>query len=183
MPETNRSATRASDMTQVTEINRGVTRTLDMTQKPEVNRSTTRTPDMAQGTDTNRGVARTPDMSQVTDINRGVARTSDMAQGTDTNRGVTRTLDMTQVRDINRVIMPKPESPSTRVPTLPLPKGTTTILPAEISSSMPKGMKLGMAYVPFQRWEEPYTEEKGMARGTLFASLDLPFERDGGING
>jgi len=34
---------------------------------------------------------------------------------------------------------------------------------------------LAMAYVPWQKWEKPYDDEKALERGTIFPSLDLPF--------
>ncbi len=34
---------------------------------------------------------------------------------------------------------------------------------------------LAMAYVPVQAWEERYSEQEGLQRGTLFKQLDLPF--------
>lgn len=37
------------------------------------------------------------------------------------------------------------------------------------------GMVLGMAYVPFQEFDELYDEELALKKGTLFAPLDLPF--------
>ena len=34
---------------------------------------------------------------------------------------------------------------------------------------------VAMTYVPMQPWEEPYDPETGLAAGTIFSSLDLPF--------
>ncbi len=34
---------------------------------------------------------------------------------------------------------------------------------------------LAMAYVPWQKWDPPYDDEKGFMTGTIFPSLDLPF--------
>ncbi len=34
---------------------------------------------------------------------------------------------------------------------------------------------LAMAYVPWQKWERIYKEEKAFSAGTIFPSLDLPF--------
>lgn len=36
-------------------------------------------------------------------------------------------------------------------------------------------MVVGMAYVPWQRWQQPYDYEKGFEVGTIFPDLDLPF--------
>lgn len=33
----------------------------------------------------------------------------------------------------------------------------------------------GMAYVPYQQWEETYPENKALEAGTIFPSLNLPF--------
>ena len=38
------------------------------------------------------------------------------------------------------------------------------------------GMVLAMAYVPSQPFENLYCAEKALARGTLFADLDKPYE-------
>ncbi len=37
------------------------------------------------------------------------------------------------------------------------------------------GYPLASVYAPLQEWREVYDEEKGLARGTLFAELDKPF--------
>ena len=42
-------------------------------------------------------------------------------------------------------------------------------------SSFPAHISLAMAYVPYQRFENLYDEEKALSRGTLFAELDMPF--------
>ena len=36
-------------------------------------------------------------------------------------------------------------------------------------------MALAMAYVPWQKWQQPYDFEKGLMVGTIFPDLDLPF--------
>lgn len=36
-------------------------------------------------------------------------------------------------------------------------------------------MMPGMAYVPWQIWQQPYDYEKGFEVGTIFPDLDLPF--------
>lgn len=43
-------------------------------------------------------------------------------------------------------------------------------------SVFPTETPLAMAYVPFQKWEEPYAPNEALAAGTIFPSLDLPFE-------
>ena len=42
-------------------------------------------------------------------------------------------------------------------------------------STFPAKVSLAMMYVPFQRFERLYDEEKALSRGTLFEELDLPF--------
>ena len=44
-----------------------------------------------------------------------------------------------------------------------------------VMSEFPAETPLAMAYVPFQKWEEPYDEQVAIERGTIFPSLDLPF--------
>ncbi|MGI6176597.1 MAG: spore coat associated protein CotJA [Christensenellales bacterium] len=39
---------------------------------------------------------------------------------------------------------------------------------------------LGMAYVPFQRWEGILDAETALCKGTLFKALDLPYLTKGG---
>ncbi len=42
----------------------------------------------------------------------------------------------------------------------------------------PRGMEqypVGMGYVPWQQWQQTYSLEKGLNRGTIFPDLDLPF--------
>ncbi|MGL5434956.1 MAG: spore coat associated protein CotJA [Lachnospiraceae bacterium] len=36
-------------------------------------------------------------------------------------------------------------------------------------------MPVGMAYVPWQQWNQTYPIEQAMTRGTLFPELDYPF--------
>jgi len=40
-------------------------------------------------------------------------------------------------------------------------------------------MTVAMLYVPVQVWETPYDAETGLARGTIFPSLDKPFVGEG----
>lgn len=39
----------------------------------------------------------------------------------------------------------------------------------------PENTPIGMAYVPYQQWEEIYNAENGFCKGTVFPSLDYPF--------
>jgi len=41
---------------------------------------------------------------------------------------------------------------------------------------LPTTISPGMAYVPFQQWEEIYSADDAYTAGTLFPSLDLPFK-------
>lgn len=47
-------------------------------------------------------------------------------------------------------------------------------------SYFPAQTPLAMAYIPFQQWEEPYTDERALSSGTAFSSLDKPFSAYGG---
>ena len=42
------------------------------------------------------------------------------------------------------------------------------------------GMPLAMAYVPWQEWQNLYSAEKALCRGTIFEELDKPFLGRGG---
>ena len=42
-------------------------------------------------------------------------------------------------------------------------------------STFPPHISLAMMYVPFQRFEKLYDEDKALKRGTLFEALDFPF--------
>lgn len=50
---------------------------------------------------------------------------------------------------------------------------TESILPAD--SIDPRLLSLAMAFVPDQRFENPYDTALAFSRGTLFPSLDKPF--------
>lgn len=52
---------------------------------------------------------------------------------------------------------------------------TAPEMPEMQESLFPARVSLAMSYVPFQRFENLYDDEKALSRGTLFASLDLPF--------
>lgn len=41
--------------------------------------------------------------------------------------------------------------------------------------AFPKSTPIGMAYVPFQKWEKTYDVNIALSRGTIFPSLDKPF--------
>lgn len=40
-----------------------------------------------------------------------------------------------------------------------------------------EGCPVGIGYVPWQQWKQPYNMELGLERGTIFPELDLPFEK------
>lgn len=42
-------------------------------------------------------------------------------------------------------------------------------------STFPPRVSLAMMYVPYQRFEKLYPDEKALERGTLFEELDMPF--------
>lgn len=44
----------------------------------------------------------------------------------------------------------------------------------------PEHTPIGMAYVPFQQWEEPYEISVGFDIGTIFPELNLPLNPKGG---
>ena len=49
------------------------------------------------------------------------------------------------------------------------------VLPGETSScGIYDNYPLAYAYVPYQKYETPYSREKALERGTAFASLDKP---------
>ncbi len=39
----------------------------------------------------------------------------------------------------------------------------------------PQNIALAMSYTPIQIWQKLYSPEDGLARGTIFMQLDLPF--------
>ena len=41
---------------------------------------------------------------------------------------------------------------------------------------MPQYPQLAHAYVPYQQWETPYDADVALTRGTIFPSLDMPYE-------
>lgn len=49
----------------------------------------------------------------------------------------------------------------------------------ETIGRFPADTPVGMAYVPYQIWEDPYETDTALEAGTLFSSLDYPLE-DGG---
>ena len=59
-----------------------------------------------------------------------------------------------------------------------------TCCDAEIRPQPPQQtMMVAMAYVPWQRWQQPYDYERGFQTGTIFPDLDLPFTGyQGGMN-
>lgn len=42
-------------------------------------------------------------------------------------------------------------------------------------TAFPEHTPAGMAYVPYQMWGAVYEADQGMAQGTMFPELDLPF--------
>lgn len=63
-----------------------------------------------------------------------------------------------------------------------MPSQSVSVSSEEIFSDkelFPQDTPLGMAYVPFQQWEEPYDADTAFPIGTIFSALDYPF-RGGG---
>ncbi len=50
---------------------------------------------------------------------------------------------------------------------------------SDTMTPFPEMTPLGMAYVPFQQWEEPYDLDMAFHCGTAFSALDFPY-RGGG---
>jgi hypothetical protein len=46
---------------------------------------------------------------------------------------------------------------------------------SSIQNDALRGLPVGIGYVPWQQWECVYNPDEGLARGTIFPSLDLPF--------
>lgn len=57
------------------------------------------------------------------------------------------------------------------------PSGQMT-MPQFGSSAKPQ--MLAVSFVNFQQWEQPYDVPEALEKGTIFPSLSLPFEREGG---
>ena len=49
----------------------------------------------------------------------------------------------------------------------------------EVSLGLPENASLAMAYVPFQQWNNVYSMDEALNKGTLFPDLEFPFERGG----
>ncbi len=47
-----------------------------------------------------------------------------------------------------------------------------------ITPPLPQETVQAMAYIPYQQFEEPYSEEEGYTKGTIFPTLDKPFGKD-----
>ncbi len=45
----------------------------------------------------------------------------------------------------------------------------------KFSDTKLKDLPIAMAYVPMQKWNEVYSENDALCRGTLFPELDKPF--------
>ncbi len=45
----------------------------------------------------------------------------------------------------------------------------------DFNPSVVDSLPLAMAYVPRQKWRNAYSPDEALARGTMFAELDLPF--------
>ncbi len=98
---------------------------------------------------------------------------------------------------MGRGAMPQPEMPMSRgaMPQSNAPMDSGTVARREVMSGRESAVRpemptnsgsmnsscdidqfpVGMAYVPWQRWQQVYPVEKAMNRGTIFPDLDKPF--------
>lgn len=83
--------------------------------------------------------------------------------------------EITAAQDCNVETKPQP-------PQWPEPDCTPEIMPqppqppAQKPDCEPQQrMALAMAYVPWQKWQQPYDFDKSLMVGTIFPDLDLPF--------
>lgn len=51
--------------------------------------------------------------------------------------------------------------------------------PPNIFASSCQSQRLGMAYVPSQRWQTTFDYETGFMKGTIFPELYMPFHKEG----
>lgn len=49
---------------------------------------------------------------------------------------------------------------------------------ARVNNDPLRGLQLAMAYVPWQKFENLYTGDVALARGTMFKGLDFPLLRE-----
>ena len=81
--------------------------------------------------------------------------------------------------DANRAVCPaKPDEAAMMPQGSKIPVAAENA-PAENNACDPSRFPIGMAYVPVQRWQQPYSLEAGFVRGTIFPALDLPFMMGG----
>lgn len=81
-------------------------------------------------------------------------------------------------------VSPKPPMTPPMSPMSPIcpmsPMAPTSSKPAMASmcaiSAFPENTPIAMAYVPLQKWEQPFAENVALEKGTIFPSLDLPFK-------
>ena len=85
--------------------------------------------------------------------------------------------------------MPQPDSPADPetpqvpdTPEIPETNGQDGCQPClkdkncDCSTGIPQQIMMpAMAYVPWQKWQQPYDYTKGFETGTIFPDLDLPF--------
>lgn len=81
-------------------------------------------------------------------------------------------------------VAPSPQPPQPSEPSQPSrPPQTSACMPCLYDDSCQncsvqppqQKMMLAMAYVPWQRWQNPYEYEEGLKAGTIFPDLNLPF--------
>ena len=69
------------------------------------------------------------------------------------------------------MMQPAVSQPEVMQPAEPQPMGAQQPSFGEAINRFP----IAMGYVPIQRWQQPYSIEQAIGRGTIFPQLDLPF--------
>lgn len=77
-----------------------------------------------------------------------------------------------------RQVMPPPMRPTMPPSSMPSFVPVTPVVNHNCPDTSMGGMErypVGMGYIPWQQWQQTYSIEKGLSRGTIFPDLDLPF--------
>lgn len=77
--------------------------------------------------------------------------------------------------EFRRSPMPMDEEMSMSMPMRNAKKRTDDVSTNPLSP-FPEQTPIGMAYVPYQQWDEIYEANEGFCRGTMFPMLDYPFK-------
>lgn len=75
-----------------------------------------------------------------------------------------------QMMPVQRIMPEQQMMPSMGCGSMPAQDVCTDTSPGGVEN-----YPLAMAYVPWQQWEQTYTLDRGLQRGTIFPELDLPF--------